>query len=909
MPPSIPFTHFKKRNGLIVLFDPEKITRAVKKAADAVSRRDGTQIDIVRIRSITDKVVAYLDDPRSEYYVFPDEKGERIPEIEDVQDLVEIVLAEDGFSNIVAVYKRYRKMRDLARRRIRVRHGASGGVDPTDASLLLVESITQGVVYPWDRNKIAFQLIHETGLESNMANEIAKAVENRIIDGEFATINTALIRELVNNELQERGLGKQLKDLSIYAVPKDFVETLMFLKSTENSNIVNNNPEAVNLSIAELVLKQWALDTVYSPEVKRAHDTGAIHIHDLGYPHRVYCSTHSLEYIKKYGLVSLENLNTESKPARSASVLTGHLNTFLASMQANYAGALGIGYVNILYAPFLVGKSPRELKQTAQELIFNGSQNAFSRGGQTLFLDFNVHSGVPRYMADVPAVGPGGRYMLRLKDDTIVTLEEVRLEETDPKGRRLMQLVLPGNNGTEARVVYRETLDSSSRAIQPDKTIEKKLADSGEKLLTYKDFSKIAQDFSKALLDVFAEGDRHGRVFEFPKCDFHVNDESFSDPEQNAILRRACRLASENGSTYFVFDRDEVMLSACCRLRVTISDNYMLLHPESMRFCGFQNVTINLPQAAYRAELEGKKTIEGLIDEALETMDTAVEAHLQKRASIKRMMEGQGRPLWQIGKPSQDGRPYVDLEESTYIIGLIGLNDAIHFLTGKELHESEEALELGLKVIAAMYLKTKKLSEKYKLKVTLEETPAESAARRLAKTDLIYYKRQASLVVKGSIEEDTVYYTNSVHVAPDAPVTLVERIRKQAKFHSMIESGAITHAFIGEERPDADTIYQVVKDTFYKTQTAQLTISPEFTFCRTCNETSRGLSETCPFCGSSDVFGESRVVGYFSKIENWNKSKRYGELVDRRKGNYRMGAETGGVITADSIRGVSDESV
>ncbi len=116
------------------------------------------------------------------------------------------------------------------------------------------------------------------------------------------TVNTTLIRELVNNELAERGYRSQLRDLSLYGVPRDFVEKLMFTKSTENSNIVNNNPEAVNLGIAELVLKQWALDTIFSARVKRAHDTGAVHLHDLGYPHRVYCSSHSIEYVKKYGL-------------------------------------------------------------------------------------------------------------------------------------------------------------------------------------------------------------------------------------------------------------------------------------------------------------------------------------------------------------------------------------------------------------------------------------------------------------------------------------------------------------------------------------------------------------------------------------------------------------------------------
>jgi len=76
-------------------------------------------------------------------------------------------------------------------------------------------------------------------------------------------------------------------------------------------------------------------------------------------------------------------------------------------MQAYYAGALGIGYVNVFYAPYLRGMSYREIKQEAQYLIFSLSQSAFSRGGQVLFVDANVHTGVPKYLRDVPAI-PGG---------------------------------------------------------------------------------------------------------------------------------------------------------------------------------------------------------------------------------------------------------------------------------------------------------------------------------------------------------------------------------------------------------------------------------------------------------------------------------------------------------------------
>ena len=131
---------------------------------------------------------------------------------------------------------------------------------------------------------------------------------------------------------------------------------------------------------------------------------------------------------------------------------------------------------------------------------------------------------------------------------------------------------------------------------------------------------------------MWRKGDSNGHVFAFPKCDLHVNADTFSDPRQLELLKYACQAASENGTPYFVFDRDEVTLSACCRLRTTIEDNYMLRHLESMRFCGFQNITINLPQAAYRA---GPGNLEGLYHEIDRAMEIAFKAHYQKRTSSR----------------------------------------------------------------------------------------------------------------------------------------------------------------------------------------------------------------------------------------------------------------------------------
>lgn len=47
------------------------------------------------------------------------------------------------------------------------------------------------------------------------------------------------------------------------------------------------------------------------------------------------------------------------------------------------------------------------------------------------------------------------------------------------------------------------------------------------------------------------------------------------------------------------------------------------------------------------------------------------------------------------------------------------------------------------------------------------------------------------------------------------------------------------------------------------------------------------LEAGCPACGSKDVYGISRVVGYYSKINNWNVSK-IAEFKERQKGKYKL---------------------
>jgi len=179
-----------------------------------------------------------------------------------------------------------------------------------------------------------------------------------------------------------------------------------------------------------------------------------------------------------------------------------------------------------------------------------------------------------------------------------------------------------------------------------------------------------------------------------------------------------------------------------------------------------------------------------------------------------------------------------------------------------------------------MNLKCKEISERHGINLVLEESPAESAGYRLAKLDMKYWPEKTAAVVKGDLTGGNYYYTNSVHLAVDADVDYIERVEKQSRFHPLIEAGAIVHVWLGESQPDPDAIRSFVEKTFMNTQCSQIAFSPEFTVCESCQTTTRGLTTQCPRCGSLDVYGVTRIVGYFSKIQTWNRSK-VGELYDR----------------------------
>jgi len=661
----------------------------------------------------------------------------------------------------------------------------------------------------WDRQKIIEALVRETDVDAATADEISHEVEEIIVSSQIKWVTAPLIRELVDGKLIERGLEDARKQHTRLGVPLFDVDQLILHPNKENAN-VPHGPEATNLTLAESIKKEYALLNVFSPEVGDAHMRGDMHIHDLGFVDRPYCSGQSLEYIKRFGL-SLPNSLSIAKPAKHPEVLLAHMVKFAAALQSHFAGAIGWDAVNLFFAPYLIDKSDNEVKQLAQMLIYEFSQQAVARGGQAIFTDINLYWEVPKHFEDVPAIGPGGTFTGK----------------------------------------------------------------------TYKEYEKEAQRFVWFLFDVYKEGDGTGRPFFFPKPLVHITEKFFKTPGHQEFLDHICDVASEKGSTYFVFDRGETAkISECCRLSFKLNESDLedAKKPWKMRFCALQNITVNLPRLGYRSN--GDEA--ALLRHLRSMVELAVKAHLQKKEFIENLLAvGESGPLALLTM-KKDGTSYIRMHRASYLIGMVGLNELVKIHTGEELNESRKALKFGLKVISEMNLLCSKFSKEHDMHFVLEQTPAESTAYRFAKLDLRDYAENAENYVRGNMAFGEIYYTNSTCLPVSSKENPIDRVKTEGLFHPIIEAGAITHVWLGESKPSKQSLANFVVKVFRETQNDQIAFSPEFTNCLECGKTVRGLRDSCPHCGSEKLDGITRITGYFTKISSWNKGK-LGELKERNK--------------------------
>ena len=206
----------------------------------------------------------------------------------------------------------------------------------------------------------------------------------------------------------------------------------------ENSNMAYSL-QGLNNYISSEVSKTYWLNKIYTPEVREAHSSGALHIHDLGLL-SAYCVGWDLRDLLMSGFQGALG-KAESRPAKHFRTALGQIVNFFYTLQGEAAGAQAFSSVDTFLAPFIRhdGLSYDEVKQALQEFVFN--LNVATRVGfQTPFTNMTLDLQPPATLAHESVIIGG-----ELQDSTygefqpeMNTFNQAFLEvlaEGDAKGR------------------------------------------------------------------------------------------------------------------------------------------------------------------------------------------------------------------------------------------------------------------------------------------------------------------------------------------------------------------------------------------------------------------------------------------------------------------------------------------
>jgi ribonucleoside-triphosphate reductase (formate) len=176
-------------------------------------------------------------------------------------------------------------------------------------------------------------------------------------------------------------------------------------KVNENSNM-SYSLQGLNNYISSDVTSEYWLNSIYPPEIRRAHKNGDIHIHDLSLL-SVYCVGWDLQDLLRQGFKGVEG-KVESSPPKHLRSALGQIVNFFYTLQGEAAGAQAISNFDTLLAPFV--RCDRldyaEVKQALQEFIFN--INIPTRVGfQTPFTNITMDLYVPAILKDQPVIVGG----------------------------------------------------------------------------------------------------------------------------------------------------------------------------------------------------------------------------------------------------------------------------------------------------------------------------------------------------------------------------------------------------------------------------------------------------------------------------------------------------------------------
>lgn len=281
-----------------------------------------------------------------------------------------------------------------------------------------------GKIEEYSRDKIANAIYKAAlacdGHDRDLANKLAKEVEKMALD-KFGDKIPAVeqIQDLVEKVLIENRHAKVAKAYILYREKRTSARELNALTGAtidlfskyldsadwavkENANM-QHSVAGLNNYVRESFTKNYWLNEIYPQEIKEAHESGAIHLHDLGF-FGAYCVGWDLRQILTDGFTGVPR-KMSSKPPKHLRSFLGQIVNATFTTQGETAGAQAWSSFDTYCAPFvrLDNLSYNDVKQSLQEFVFN--MNVPTRVGfQCPFSNITLDIKCPNTLKDQPVV-------------------------------------------------------------------------------------------------------------------------------------------------------------------------------------------------------------------------------------------------------------------------------------------------------------------------------------------------------------------------------------------------------------------------------------------------------------------------------------------------------------------------
>lgn len=698
-----------------------------------------------------------------------------------------------------------------------------------------------GTLVDFDKNKIVSAI--EKAMNSpqgkfveNQAYEIASDIETHLLHNNKQQVSIYQIEDMVYFYLVERNNAQTAKayenykavqaykrqinttDYSIIGLINEINRELMDENSNKNPTIVATQRDLIAGEVSKDISKRKLLST----DILEAHESGAIHMHDLDYliqPMFNCCIINMEDMLTNGTVINGKKIDSPNSFQVACTVMT----QIIAQVASAQYGGQSINGVDRILAPF-VRKSFNKHKEQAlyeqREIYHQDVDEELAEKIAWLRTKKEVRDGVQTIQYQINTL------MTTNGQSPFVTL--------------FMHFLPDYEYAAEAALIDEEILKQRLEGIKNEANVY--VTPAFPKLIYVLDEHNIHKNSPYFYLTELAAKCTAKRMYP----DYISAKKMRAIYENNVFSPMGCR-------AFLPVYKDE---------------------NSQYKFDGRFNqgvVTINLPQIALLSEQDENKFFE-LLDKRL----LLVKKALMIRHKLLKNLKSDVSPIhWQHGaiarlKAGEKIEKYLYNGYSTLTIGYIGIYEATMLIKSKS-HTTEEGKVFALKIMDKLNEVKEKWTKEENIAFAVYGTPAESLTHRFCQIDTKRFGLVKDITDKG-------YYTNSYHVDVREPIDVFSKFIFEQQFQIKSTGGMISYVEIPNMTHNVEAILNIIRFMYDNITYGEFNTKSDY--CHVCGydgemAVDKNTQWYCPNCGNNKREKLSvirRTCGYLG--ENfWNEGR------------------------------------